>query len=300
MSGADASSLTTVIVVAADSGPILRKCITAVLASHANVEIVLVDNASRDGEPQRMLATHTDDARIRILENASNLGFGPACNCGAELANGDTFLFLNPDCMVEPETIAGLQVAAASLDGDSLLGVDVRDCDNRSARGNRRRDPFLRRVLMSAFGFARWQESWPGLAGIELPPVASPADIEPVDAVSGACLFLQRRLFERVGGFDEGYFLHFEDLDLCRRVRNIGASVAIVHSLHAVHVQGSSSHHRPLFVSWHKHRGMWRWFQKHDPASRNRVARASVWLGIWTHFALSAPLLWLRKMMHSA
>src|SRR3546814_11373930 len=61
--------------------------------------------------------------------------------------------------------------------------------------------------------------------GVEMPPrVAGREAIEPVEAVSGACMYLPRALFERVGGFDEGYFLHCEDLDLCRRVRDAGRS----------------------------------------------------------------------------
>ncbi len=300
MNPVDAAPLTTVVVVAADSGPLLHECVAAALASTADVEVVLVDNASVDGEPRRVAAERAADGRLRVVENASNLGFGPACNRGAQLANGDTLLFLNPDCIIESRTIAGLQDAVRSLPDEALLGIDVCDAHGRSARGTRRHDPTLRRVLMSASGLARWQQRWPALAGIEMTAAENPVAIEFVDAVSGACMFLTRSLFESVNGFDEQYFLHFEDLDLCRRVRDAGARVAIVPSLHARHAQGSSSRHRPVFVSWHKHRGMWRWFRNHDPASRNRVASASAWLGIWAHFALSAPLFWLRKMLRNA
>jgi GT2 family glycosyltransferase len=117
---------------------------------------------------------------------------------------------------------------------------------------------------------------------------------EPVEAVSGACMYLPRALFERVGGFDEGYFLHCEDLDLCRRVRDAGALVAVVHSAQVRHAQGSSSWHRPVFVSRHKHRGMWRWFVRHDPAARNPLLRLLVGAAIGAHFLATAPYLWLR------
>lgn len=297
---AAAEGLTSIVVVAADSGPLLRECIAAALASSAPVEVVLVDNDSRDGEPQQVAATHRDDARLRTLRNDTNLGFGPGCNRGAALARGDALLFLNPDCIIEPDTIVRLRGVAMELAGESLLGVDVRDATGASARGNRRRDPTLRRVVTSASGLARWQSRWPALAGIEVPPgTAGDADVEPVEAISGACMYTQRALFDRLGGFDEAYFLHFEDLDLCRRARDAGATVAIVHAVRVRHMQGSSSFRRPLFVDWHKHRGMWRWFRRHDPAARNPLLRTLVRVGIGVHFLVTAPISWLRGRLRN-
>ena len=124
---------------------------------------------------------------------------------------------------------------------------------------------------------------------------AATSPVEYVEAVSGACMFLPRRVFDALGGFDEGYFLHVEDLDLCRRVRDAGYAVAIAHAVKARHVQGSSSRRRPLFVAWHKCRGMWRYFRKFDPAARNVVLRGIVFAGLWLRFALMAPFVLLRR-----
>lgn len=290
-------------VVAADSGPLLQACVDAVLAAPAARELVLVDNASRDGEVDRVAARHAGDARLRVLRNPSNLGFGPACNRGAAAAGGDVLVFLNPDCIVPEGTLAAM---AAILRGDAtlgLLGACVCDPHGRPARGNRRRDPTLRRAVMALTGLSRFEARWPVLAGIEMPPAseAAPtrtgatAPIEDVEAVSGACMALPRAAFERVGGFDEAYFLHVEDLDLCRRLRDAGLRVAMAPGLRVIHAQGSSSHHRPLFVAWHKHRGMWRWFNRFDPAARNPLLRSVVWLGLWSRFALAAPWLLLPR-----
>lgn len=276
----------SVVVVAADSGPVLRECVDAVLASDADVELVLVDNASSDGEPEACLRARGGDGRLRLLTNASNLGFGPACNRGAAFARGDALVFLNPDCVVERSTLSRLDATAAADPSVGLLGVMVHSPDGRIARGTRRRDPTLRRALMSATGLARFEHRWPGLAGVEMPPAGNDApDIEPVDAVSGACLFVPRAVFDAVGGFDEAYFLHVEDLDLCRRVRDAGWRVALVRSLAVMHAQGSSSRRRPWFVARHKHRGMWRWFMRFDPAARNPLLRSLVRLGIDAHLA---------------
>ena len=294
--GARGSDLTSVVIVAADSGPLLRESVASALASSAAIEVILVDNASGDGEPARLVAMHSADPRFRVLHNEKNLGFGPACNRGAKIANGDALLFLNPDCMIARDTIASLRAIAAANPSIGLLGVDVQTPDGHSARGNRRRDPTLQRALMTMTGLARLASRWPALAGVEMPaPDASTSPVEPVEAVSGACMFLPRSVFDAVDGFDEGYFLHVEDLDLCRRVRDAGYTVAIARTISVRHVQGSSSRRRPLFVAWHKHRGMWRYFRKFDPASRNIVVRAIAFAGLWLRFAVMAPFVLLRS-----
>lgn len=295
MSTADVPGLTSLVVVAADSGPLLSGCIESALAAGPDVELVLVDNASRDGEVDRAETAHAGDPRLRVLRNAVNAGFGPACNRGAALARGDLLVFVNPDCTLPPAFAAGLRRCLESAAGIGLLGVDVRGPDGSPARGNRRRDPTLRRALASLSGLARLEARWPALAGIEIPGSAgtTPA-IETVEAVSGACMALPREVFARLGGFDESYFLHVEDLDLCRRVRDAGLRVAIAHEIRVVHAGGSSSRHRPLFVARHKHRGMWRYFDKFDPAARSGWLRALVWSGIWLHFVVVAPLQALR------
>jgi hypothetical protein len=71
--------------------------------------------------------------------------------------------------------------------------------------------------------------------------------------------------------------------------------VLLAGHLRVLHGKGGSSRHRPVFVSRHKHRGMWRWFREFDPAARNPLTRMAVWCGIWLHFALTAPLLAMRR-----
>jgi GT2 family glycosyltransferase len=295
-----ADGLTTIVIVAADSGALLRESVARVLESTAAVEVVVVDNASSDGEPARLASNYSGDARLRIERNVYNAGFGTACNQGAALARGDALVFLNPDCLLDPGAVSALRALAASDARIGVLGVDVLSPDGTPARGNRRRDPLLRRAMMTFSGLSRLAGRWPALAGVEIGPDDVAAQgLEPVDAVSGACLFLPRPVFESVGGFDEGYFLHVEDLDLCRRVRDAGYIVAIAHEVRATHAQGSSSRHRPVFVGWHKHRGMWRYFTRFDPAARNPLLRVLVRIGLWTHFVLMVPVYLLRRVRAS-
>lgn len=282
--------LTSVIVVIADSGPLVAQCVARVLASAGELELILVDNASRDGQREAVAAEHQADSRFRVLQNAENLGFGPACNRGAALAQGDALLFLNPDCLIESDTLQRLREILLRHTRAGLIGVQVASADGAPERAIRRRDPSLRRSLMSLSGLARFQQRWPTLAGIEMPAAMNVVEVECIEAVSGACMFLPRAVFDAVQGFDESYFLHCEDLDLCRRVRDAGFEVLFAASIPVRHEQGSSSHSRPLFVSRHKHRSMWLYFRRFDPAAKNPLLRGLVACGILAHFAVFAPI----------
>jgi GT2 family glycosyltransferase len=120
-------------------------------------------------------------------------------------------------------------------------------------------------------------------------------DVQPVEAVSGALLLLPRALFARIGGFDEGYRLHAEDLDLCRRARQAGATVAIDNTVEALHVRGVSSRPHPLFVEWHKHRGLWRYFRKFEAERRSLPTRLAVFAMIWGRFPFAVLRAALRR-----
>ena len=159
-----------------------------------------------------------------------------------KLAAGDRVLFLLPNLPAFPVALlaawsAGLVVVPmltattahefedpiADAAPQAIVGIDVLTPDGISARGNRRRDPTLRRALTSMSGLSRFSNRCPALAGVEIdaPEARVSPDapdgvlaVEHVDAVSGACLYLPRRVFDAIGGFDESYFLHVEDLDL--------------------------------------------------------------------------------------
>ncbi len=285
-------TLTSVIIVAADSGAALRECVARTLASNVQVELILVDNASRDGVPQALARAYEHDERVHVVYNHANLGFGPAVNVGARQARGDALLVLNPDCMLEPDTMSRmLEVQDAHPDA-GVIGAVVCGADGTPDPASRRRDPLLQRSLNEMTGRARRDAS--RHEGVDVPGPMPDAVVE-TENVSGALMLLPRTVFGQLRGFDEGYFLHCEDLDLCRRARDAGYKVLLAGNVRVRHAKGGSSAHRPVFVSYHKHRGMWRWFGKFDPAAREPLTRALVAGGIAAHFVFTAPLLALRR-----
>jgi len=102
-------------------------------------------------------------------------------------------------------------------------------------------------------------------------------------------MFARRAAIEEVGGFDEGYFLHCEDLDLCKRVSLCGWKIFFIPDVRVLHHQGSCSRSRPLRISWHKHCGMGRFYHKFYRRPYGLPLYLLVTAGIWIHFILGTP-----------
>jgi len=259
------------VVVTYQSAGTIGECLTRLRAAEGVAEIRVVDNASGDGTLEIVQRHAVADPRLRFIANPDNPGFAVACNQGAADSQSPWLAFVNPDCFVEADSLARLRDHAASL-GDALLGADLVGEDGARDAAARRRDPDFTAMLRA-----------PSRAQLGVAMDASQT-VQQVEAVSGALMLLPRALFERVGGFDQGYRLHAEDLDLCRRVRDAGAIVACANDVAVVHVRGVSSRSRPLFVEWHKHRGLWRWFAKFEAPRRGIATRITVFLMIWGRF----------------
>lgn len=267
------------VVVGYNSEETLDACLQRLRGAAGVAAIRVVDNGSHDASMQIVQRHALADPRLRFIANPDNPGFAVACNQGAADSDAPWLAFVNPDLMVEADTLVRLRDAAATLGGDALVGAALHGEDGREDPVCRRRDPDF--VAMLASRRAR-----------DLTVPSSGEPVQRLEAVSGALMLLPRDLFARIGGFDEAYRLHSEDLDLCRRVRLAGGAVAIANEAHVLHVRGVSSRPRPLFVEWHKHRGMWRYFRKFDAARHGPLARAAVFAMIWLRFpvAVSAKM----------
>lgn len=274
-----------VVIVLHNSAATLAECLEAVLRQSAVAEVVLVDNASSDDWQDRL----ADDSRLRCARNDRNRGFSAACNQGAALSASDWLLFLNPDCLLPDDALNDLLSVAQARPGEGLLGAQLLEADGRLQPASRRRSPTPVRLLCGQ---------------VDLPApdwAADPArapEFEPLEAVSGALMLLPRRLLDALGGFDECYPLHFEDLDLCRRVLASGAWVGIAPRVRAVHLKGTSSRRRPVRVEWCKHRGAWRYFSKFDRASSPAWLGGVLALGLLLHFPWAALRALWRSRAH--
>ena len=265
------------VVVTCNSEETIDACLQRLRAARAVAEIRVIDNDSRDSTMELVQKHAIADPRVRFIANPDNPGFAVACNQGARDSAAPWVAFVNPDCFVEPEALQRMRVHAVAC-APALLGADLIDEDGRRDDAARRRDPDFAAMLRNP------ARSRLGVAREALQP------LQQVDAVSGALMLLPRALFNSIGGFDEGYRLHAEDLDLCRRARAAGAVVACANDVGVVHVRGVSSRRRPLFVEWHKHRGLWRYFRKFEASRRTFLMRVAVFAMIWGRFPFAAML----------
>ena len=263
------------VVVSHRSEATIDACLQRLRGADGVTQIRVVDNASDDDTLAIVQRHAMADARVRFIANPDNPGFAVACNQGARDSDAPWLAFVNPDCLVERDTLARLRAHAATL-GDALVGADLVDEAGVRDAAARRRDPDFAAMLRD-----------PARARLGL-PADDTQPLQQVDAVSGALMLLPRTLFARVSGFDPGYRLHAEDLDLCRRARATGAQVAVANDVRVVHVRGVSSRSRPTFVEWHKHRGLWRYFTKFEADQRSIVLRAAVFALVWGRFPLAA------------
>ncbi len=282
------------IVVTHRSAETIDACLTRLRAAEGVACVRVVDNASDDGTLDIVQRHALADPRVRFIANPDNPGFGAACNQGvADLgaaspdaaspdapgsdATGPGWLaFVNPDALLDAGALARLRAHAQHCAREALLGADLVDESGVRDEAARRRDPDFAAMLLR-----------PSARRLGVPVDASVV-LQPVQAISGALMLMPRHLFARLGGFDAGYRLHAEDLDLCRRARDAGAFVAVANDVRVVHVRGVSSRSRPLFVEWHKHRGLARYFRRFEAPRRRALVCAAVYAMIWARFPVAA------------
>lgn len=270
------------VVVTYQSASTIDDCLQRLRNALGVAAIRVVDNASTDGTLVIVQRHALADPRVRFIANPDNPGFAVACNQGARAGTADWIAFVNPDCLVERDTLSTLHALAAPH--GVMLGADLVDEDGVRDVSARRRDPDFSEMLRRGLRIERAASSRAALAVARDDAV----QLQWVDAISGALMLLPRTLFERVGGFDEGYRLHAEDLDLCRRVREAGGRIAVANDVTVVHVRGVSSRSRPVFVEWHKHRGLWRYFRRFEAARHGAGLKLAVFAAIWLRFPLAA------------
>ena len=271
------------VVVTYQSVRTIRRCLELLLASASVVRIVVVDNGSDDGTLAELEEFSREHHRITLVRNADNRGFAAACNQGASALATPWVAFINPDCYVEPDAMVRLVKHGVCRAGAGLLGVDMVDEHGQVDPAARRRDPSLRELLGQG---GRRDDLYLGRD--------PKSDLQEVEAISGALMLMPLGLFLQLGGFDETFRLHVEDLDLCRRTRAAGYEVLVANDITVVHVGGVSSRARPLWVEWQKHGSLWRYFQKFEAAETPAWLKPVLWLGLWGHFLVAAARALLR------
>ncbi len=227
----------SIVIVNWNTGSLLQACCQSIEDSDLNhvqlQEVIVVDNASTDDSAKGVVG-HT--LPLQLLMNQENQGFAFACNQGAKLATGELILFLNPDVRLYKQTLESTVAFMSSLESVEIgiCGVRLED-----AEGNYTTSvshfPSALGVVRSALGFR------PPRAEELLSRGNQPNVSVEVDQVIGAYFLIRSKLFRQLGGFDERFFVYFEEVDLSVRARSAGWRSACLPGVAAFHLGGGSS-----------------------------------------------------------
>jgi N-acetylglucosaminyl-diphospho-decaprenol L-rhamnosyltransferase len=244
---------------------------------------IIVDNASSDGGPALLQGL----PQTRVIANDTNAGFGAAINQAARATGARLLWLLNPDCEVVPGAFATLTATLEQHPECAIAAPQLLNADG-TVQASARGEPsawtglFGRHTLLTRF-FPSSTVARRNLPAADL--VASGVDSAPVDWVMGAAMLIRREAFDLVGGFDERYFLYWEDADLCRRLRERGWTTRYVPRARVVHAGGASAKTRSREATRAFHRSAYLYYATHVvPSPWNPVrwfARAALTARAW-------------------
>lgn len=216
----------SVIIVTFNNAKTILDCLTSI---SDGVEIIVVDNNSSDATVSILLKNY--DQKIKLIQNSSNLGFGKAVNIGASEATGEYLCFLNPDAKFKSKN--GLLDLVEVLEGHpeyGLIGPKLLFLNGETRKTARNLPTLTRAFEEYILGIDNSYDFYT--------PVKK--GLTEVESVVGACMLLRKSLFDKIGGFDERFFMYYEDIDLCRKIRLKGLKVGYFKELEVEHIEGVS------------------------------------------------------------
>lgn len=255
-----------IVIVNWNSGTQLRECLESIVAAGKVLfrlsRVVVVDNASTDGS---IHAVEGLDLPLTIIRNVQNLGFAAACNQGAKASQADCLLFLNPDTRLSHSSLSKAVAFMERSDNRriGILGIQLVDESGKVSR-TCSRFPTPCTYFSKILGLARF---FPQYVPSEFMVNWDHGDSREVDQVMGAFLMVRRPLFEELGGFDERFFVYFEEVDLALRARKAGSVCYYLADAQAFHRGGGTSRNvraarlfynlRSRILYAYKHFGWW-------------------------------------------
>ena len=266
-----------VVVVSYNSSASLASCVGP-FRDDDRFDVVVVDNDSQDGSVAAVAGLP-----VHVIELDRNHGFAFGCNRGWRAGSAPFVLFLNPDARAETESVLRLVAALESRPEAGAVGPRILDEDGVLDLSERR-FPRLRSTYAQALFLHRVfpNASWTDEVVHDPTQYRAPGDVE---WISGACLLARREALERVGGWDEGFFMYGEDKDLCRRLWDAGYEVRFEPAATVTHVGGQSAPRSQLLPTLAESRI--RYARKHHGPVVATLERVGVALGDATHAALT-------------
>jgi len=289
-----------VIIVSWNVRAVLRRALEAVMADAAAaqlaVEIIVVDNASRDGTVEMLRA---DFPNVRVIANTENVGFTRANNQGLQSSastertpfrsvtplssapppldsattNGHYIFFLNPDTEIQPDALRAMLdfMDAPENARVGILGPQLFYADG-SLQSSRRRFPKFSTALLEATKLQQWFPHNRTLTNYYLLNTDDSL-VQDVDWVVGAAMFVRRAVIEQIGGFDERFFMYSEELDLCYRAKQANWRVVYFPPARVLHHEAKSSEQVLAQRDIYFHSSKARYFKKYHGNLQGELLR---------------------------
>ena len=277
------------IVVTFHSGPALHECLYALCVEQDVTEIIVVNNGNTPKDIAWLESFKAPErCRYEFVSGHGNIGFAAGVNLGVKHSTGDRLLIINPDAVLRVKSVAKLEEARLTGPAPCLVGGKLVYPSGQEQRGGRRELLTPWRVFVTYSMLYMLERFVPAFRSMHREHEPEPVGPVPMPVVSGALCYISREDYDAVSGFDERYFLHVEDIDLCRRVGEAGGQVVYTPLASAMHY-GSTSKVSASFVEWNKARGLQRYFTINANSLLGRIAgQASI--------IVFAPLLILRSL----
>lgn len=218
----------SVVIVTYNSATTINSCLNSIISLNSGVEIVVVDNNSQD-ETVKILQGFKD--KITLVISPENLGFSKANNLGVKQSLGQYLVFLNPDTKLLTKN--GLNDIVGTLEkneGFGLIGPKLLYASSKSRKTVRNLPTVSRAIAEYILGKTGTYDFY----------IPDSSDLSEVESVLGACMVISREVFDKVQGFDEKYFLYFEDIQLCKDVGKLGLKIGFLPRVEVVHIEGVS------------------------------------------------------------
>jgi GT2 family glycosyltransferase len=250
----------SVIIVSWNARDYLRDCLNSIYQTGASCvqEVIVVDNASKDGSPEMVAEGFPEVTLIRAGEN---LGFARANNLAMKRAKGSMFALVNSDVIIHPGCLETLAAFLDQHNNVGLVGPRVIGGDGNLQR-TCRRVPTIWKTVCRVLALDRIFPHWQMLSGFEMPHRNHDKCAE-VEVLSGCFCVARKKAVDEVGGMDEQFFFYAEDIDWCKRFRDAGWKLMFVPEAAATHFGGASTSNAPLRFSIEIHRANLKYWQKH-------------------------------------
>ena len=268
----------SVIIVSYYTGASLWLAIESALAQAECKEVILVNNGNLAGEQKKLLELSAQNPKIKLLTGHGNIGFGKACNLGVANASSEFVLLLNPDSFLPENAFANIIAEIQNYPANTLAGCALTNSDGTLQRGSRRALMTPQNMIIESLHLNKISNKF---AGVNFHQSAMPENTIEVPAISGAFMFLSREFYQKLGGFDENYFLHMEDMDFCYRVNKAGGKIIFIPNLKVIHFK-STSEVASSVVEKHKAKGFIRYLSTHF----NNKYLPVLFVGIWLRYYL--------------